>query len=530
MPRRSPPAALVAVLLVVVLAASGAGGWLIAQRVSDDAPRTASTTDPAEPPYDAGDPLDPPPAPAGPLPGAAPAAPAPATPPAPADPGSPPASPAGDASPPSSPAPRPPPAPVPAPAPAPAAPAPAPPDRTTTPYDPPPAIGIAAEALPSEGQAWASVLAARRQASPGSQERADLDWLVDFARSAAAPGRPEGRRATARRVLRVNGWWYGRRAAPAQRVIARDPDGVILTYKRGHGFMMNPVATLGRWRGLNELWTPAQLADAMMPMLVERTHEGREWAALEYFDVPGEPRAVRPGVSGMAQARGAALFARAYRDAGDPRFLDAAQRLLRSFSVPVAAGGALAQVPDPQGGAPGPWYPERAYPGRPAWTGGALNGFMVTIIELRRAARSLGSATAGELATDGAAPQDGAAPAPTAATTGNPSASPPAGTTTPLADDAGAADAARLARVLASRGEASLARFLPLHDSGDWSYYGLLTPGRPWRSYLADLNYHCYHVSLLRTLHRLYPAGRHGAVADRWQGYVDAKGVTCPAR
>lgn len=506
MPRRSPSTALAVTLLVAVLAGSVAAGWLVASRVSADPPVAATPPDPAEPAYDAGDPTEPPPRAVAGGPSGAPAAdgsassdpplPAPAPAPAAPDPGPPT----------TSPAPAPDPAPDPAPAPAPA---PAPPDRTVTPYAPPPAIGIAAEALPPEGEAWARLLEARRSAPAGSQERADIDWLVSFARTAATPGRPEGRRATARRALRVNAWWFARRGSPGERVIARDPDGVILTYKRGHGFMVNPVATLGRWRGLNELWTPAQLADAVLPMLVERTHDGREWAALEYFDVPGQPDAVRPGVSGMAQARAAALFSKAHATTGDPRFLQAAERVLRSFAVPVDAGGVLAQVPDPAGGAAGTWYPERAYPGRPAWTGAALNGFMVTIIELRRAAASLERAESTEATT--ATTATGTAPA-----MGAPSAA--------------AAEAAALARDLAARGERSLTRFLPLHDAGDWSFYGLLTPGKPWRSYLADLNYHCYHVSLLRTLARLYPANGHAGVADRWQGYVDAKGVSCPVR
>ncbi len=379
------------------------------------------------------------------------------------------------------------------------------------PYDPPPAIGIAAEALPPDGAAWSMITGARRAAAPGSQERIDLDWLVQFAREAAAPGRPEGRRATARRALRVNAWWYATREAPGTRVIARDPEGVILTYRRGHGFMVNPVATMGRWRDLNTAWTPAQLADAMLPMIVERGHPGGAWGALEYFDVPGDPSAIRPGVSAMAQSRGAALFARAWRTTGDPRYRQAAGRLLRAFAVPVDDGGVRSEVPDPAGGAPGTWYPERAYPGSAPWTGGALNGFMVTLIELRRTASGLAdtpTGTPGVVATAAGAPADGID-------------EPGAG-----ADDPGAA----LARALADDGAVSLRRFLPHHDTGSWSYYGLLTPGRPWRSYLADLNYHCYHVALLRDLHPLYPDAGFAGVSERWQAYVDARGAQCPAR
>jgi len=537
MPRHRTPPALVVAILVAVLAASVAGGWFIASRAAGDAATASAQPEPAEPPYDAGDPADGPPSQADgpPQPSGVPG-PATdpvgagdrATEPAPVPAPTPDSPPAPDQPPTTDPAPSPPPTPTPAP--------PSQPEPSIAPYQPPPALGIAAEALPPEGRAWSILTAARRTAPPGSQERADLDWIVSFARSAAGPGRPEGRRATARRALRVNAWWYARRGSPDERVIARDPDGVILTYKRGHGFMVNPVATLGRWRGLNEPWSAPQLAGAMRPMLTERTHEGREWAALEYFDVPGEPSVVRPGVSGMGQARAVSLFARAWAETGDPLHLQAAERVLRSFEVPVDDGGVQASVPDPDGGAPGTWFPERAYPGRPAWTGAALNGFMVTIIELRRASTSLtrpvdgapGTEAPGAAATSTGTPVPAsAAPTPAATSPGSPPEVP-----TPAAPGSGPdpGAAAALARSLADRGVASLVRFLPSHDSGGWSYYGLLTPGRPWRSYLADLNYHCYHVSLLRSLDALYPGEGLGATADRWLGYVDKQSAKCPAR
>ena len=522
MQRRRTSPALTLAALVSIIVASVAGGWFIAAQVADgESVMVVVAADPSEPTYDAGDPMD-----AEPLPPVAELQPEAPPPTLPADviepaaartPSSTPrrtndagsvASPSPvtpetasttDPQPepsttPSAPEPKSPPAPrAPAPPKAPPAPkAPAPkakadPGPVLAPYDPPPAIGIAAEALPAEGQAWTLLTAMRRRAAAGSQERADLDWLIGFARSAASPGAPQGRQATARRALRVNAWWYQRRAAPGERVIARDPDGVILTYKRGHGFMVNPVATIGRWRDLNDAWTPAQLAESLLPMLAGRANGQIDWAALEYFDVPGEPSAVRPGVSGMAQARATSLYAKAWATTSDPRFLDAAQRTMKAFTVPVDSGGVLGKVRDSAGGESGVWYPERAYPGEDGWKGGALNGFMVTIIELERAATAFGDA-----------PE--------------------------------AAEAAQQARDLAERARRSLKRFLPLHDTGSWSYYGLLTPGKPWRTYLADLNYHCYHVSLLRTLDGLHPEDGLGAVASRWQGYVDARGATCPER
>jgi len=518
MPRRPTSPVLTAALLVGVLSASVALGWTLARHTSGGvtSDEWAARSDPSEPDY-VQEPPDARPATRTPSAGTVPV-PVPPTPPGRSSEDTPPVADPPGTEPtrsgrtaPAVPTPAAPTVTSPPQAPEPAATPDAPTEPALAPYDPPPAIGIAAEALPPDGAAWSMITDARRTAAPGSQERADLDWLVDFARAAAAPGRPEGRRATARRALRVNAWWYATREAPGARVIARDPEGVILTYRRGHGFMVNPVATMGRWRDLNTAWSPAQLADAMLPMIVDRGHPNGAWGALEYFDVPGEPDAVRPGVSAMAQSRGAALFARAWRTTRNPQYRQAAGRLLRAFAVPVDDGGVRSEVPDPDGGGPGTWYPERAYPGSAPWTGGALNGFMVTLIELRRTATGLSATQTevpGSTATAARIP-DGS------------SAEPGADSDNP---------AAALARALADEGAASLRRFLPHHDSGSWSYYGLLTPGRPWRSYLADLNYHCYHVALLRDLHPLYPDAGFAGVAERWQAYVDTRGAQCPAR
>jgi len=75
-----------------------------------------------------------------------------------------------------------------------------------------------------------------------------------------------------------------------------------------------------------------------------------------------------------------------------------------------------------------------------------------------------------------------------------------------------------------------LARHLPDFDTGAWTLYGLETPGRPAGTHLADLNYHCYHVRLLRHLDAAYPELGFGATATRWAGYVGRQGAECPAR
>jgi hypothetical protein len=382
-----------------------------------------------------------------------------------------------------------------------------------TPYRPPPTVTVGPESLPPESEALDRVIALRNRAAPASRERADLNWLIAFARLASVNDSPSGRRVTAARALRFNAFWYAGHRSPNDRVIARDPDGVLLTYRRGHGFIVNPVATMGRWRDLNIAWSAPQLADAIGPMMIIRRYAGREWGALEYYDVPGKPDQVVPGVSAMGQGRAAALFAKAWRMTGDPQYARNAELALGGFQVPVNAGGVFNIVRI--GRLAGAWYPERAYPGKNPWTGSALNGFMATIIGLHGSALDLAAVprtVRQEPSTDPSAttPSTSAAPDPAAL--------------------ALAAEASGMAESVAQRGVASLVTFLPAHDTGAWSYYGLLTPGRPWRTNLADLNYHCYHVHLLKSLSKMYPGRGFDRYQLRWQGYVWKRDARCPAR
>ena len=359
---------------------------------------------------------------------------------------------------------------------------------------------IGPHALPPDvPTARAELRRALDRAPAGSLTRADIDYVLRLGRSQLRAGQPDGRRRTVARTLRVNAWWYAYHAAPADRVIARDPGGVLSTYWEGRGFAVNPVATAGRWQGLNEGLTPEALADALIPLGVQRRHGARRFLLWEYYDVPDRPGVIRPGASGMAQGRIAQLMARAYHRTGEQRFADAARLALAAFTVPVDAGGALSPVASPAGVRPMPWYVERAYPGASPWKGAALNGFMVTLLNLH--------ATAPLLA-------------------GRPVRRPGQ----PLAERApGAAKTAVTVRALAERGEATLSRYLPLHDTGSWSLYGLLTPGYPWRGFLADAGYHCYHVRLLRQLAPLAPGRGFAVVADRWAGYAIHAGVRCRA-
>jgi hypothetical protein len=384
-------------------------------------------------------------------------------------------------------------------APAPEAP-PAPPELPARvlapPSDPPRGVAIPAGAAPSGADAaHRTLVEALGRAVPRSTERADIGRMLEMWRlylGPVAPPEPEGRRRTVARTLRANAWWFARRGSPAGPTLLRDEDGILLTYRAGQGFAVNPVATTGRWRDLNDDVSSEDLGDALLGMAVERRAGDRGFLAWEYYDVADDPSAVRPGTSGMAQARVALGLADAHRRTGDPRYAQGALGAMAALTVDVGQGGVRSMVSVDPSQTPLPWYVERAYPGESPWKGAALNGFMVSITNLRSAAALLRMPTADPSATPGTA--------------------------------------ARLAAELADQGAASLARHLADHDTGSWSLYGLLTPGHPWRSYLANLNYHCYHVRLLTELAEDYPDKGFAERAATWQGYVDRAGAECPAR
>ncbi len=341
---------------------------------------------------------------------------------------------------------------------------------------------------------------ARATAPEGSRTRADIDYVLRLGARMLRPSQPAGRRATAALTLRINAWWYTRRFAPRLRVIVRTPDGVLATHWGGRGFAVNPVATAGRWQDLNAHYSPEGLATALLPLGVARRARGTRFLLWEYYDVPDRPGMIRPGASAMAQGRIAQLMARAYHRTGDHRFADAARGALAAFRVPVGRGGVVSDV-SPRGSAPMPWFVERAYPGASPWKGAALNGFMVTLLNLRATAPLLRSRPLSK----------GTGPAETRAR--------------PRA--AGSEGAGSCALSLMKTGEKTLLRYLPLHDTGTWSLYGLLTPGRPWRTYLADEGYHCYHVVLLRQLDEISPEMGFDVVANRWSDYALRVGLSC---
>ncbi len=342
----------------------------------------------------------------------------------------------------------------------------------------------------------------RRAHTAGNpQTRTDIDFVLRLWRTHGRHGQPIGRRRTVARTLRVNAWWYRSHQSPVDRILVRDPVGIISTYWEGRGFGVNPVATTGRWQGLNAGVPVERLADALLPLAVARRGGGRPFLLWEYYDVPDRPGTIRPGASGMAQGRVAQLMAKAYHRTGEPRFASAAGGALRAFLVGVNAGGVKSRVVYPPGTRSRPWYVERAFPGESPWKGAALNGFMVSLLNLDATAALLGSR-------------------PRAHPSGVPRAGRPARTP-------GAVRLSRMAEDLGARGVVTLRHYLPLHDTGSWSLYGLLTPNYGWRGFEADAGYHCYHVDLLRQIDDSWPRRGFAKVASRWEGYARRRGVRC---
>jgi D-glucuronyl C5-epimerase C-terminus len=360
------------------------------------------------------------------------------------------------------------------------------PDSATQPL---PQFLVPDGALSVDTAATTATLRAAQKTAPAGATRADIAYVLSLGQQ-FANARLAGRKATVARTLGVNAWWYAQRSAPAGRVLVRDPDGLIYSYQSGHGFALNPVGTAGRWQGLNEGFSNTQLATTLLTVGVAEIRGGRQTLNWEYYDIPDQPAAIKPGVSAMAQSRVGQVMANAFRATGDPQFATAAVDAMASLAVDVGAGGTRSLVAYPAGSAAAPWFVERAYPGQDPWKGAALNGFMVSIIELRSAEQALRNGATGASAAGEAAANE--------------------------------------ARRLADEGAATLDRYLPAHDTGEWSYYGLLTPGRPFRSYLANATYHCYHVTLLRTLAPQYPTMTFGAFADTWAGYATKAGTPCP--
>ena len=124
-------------------------------------------------------------------------------------------------------------------------------------------------------------------------------------------------------------------------------------------------------------------------MAVPRRAGERRFLAWEYYDVADDPTGHPARRLGDGAGAVALTFAHAEAETGDPRFSAAAVGALAALTVDVDGGGARTMVSTAPDQTPMMWYPERAYPGESPWKGAALNGFMVTLLNLRGTAALL---------------------------------------------------------------------------------------------------------------------------------------------
>ena len=327
-------------------------------------------------------------------------------------------------------------------------------------------------------------VAALAAAVPGSAEDADIRrqlglWSAYLAPDAAA----------------APAWqaWYDRPGRAGERLVvrgprlsvrpraARDEDGVILTYRRGQGFAVNPVATTGRWgeaerrrprrRACGRAHGDGGRAGCGRPAVrrlgvLRRRRRPRGHPARDLGDGPGRvallmaARTTRPATALRAGGPGCAG---GLRRAGRPRRRAEHGRDDRPRSRRPGTSS----------------VPIRESP----WKGAALNGFMVTILNLRGAAAVLDRGRAESRA------------------------------------------AIALAQDLADRGAVTLERHLATTTRGSWSYYDCSRPGP-----LAQLPRRPELPLLPRAAaggaRRAYPEFLRHRRAGR---HVDRAGAACPS-
>ena len=134
-------------------------------------------------------------------------------------------------------------------------------------------------------------------------------------------------------------WFWTDRNGPAAYGARRTFDGtrLIFEFYPGSGWQITELGNFGKLNGLaaakrTKLSVLTAYGNELLPLAVDR---GGFLAFEYYFPWSGG----RPGwISGMATATGMAAFARVWKRTGDPRFLEAGQRMLGAFSVAPPTG------------------------------------------------------------------------------------------------------------------------------------------------------------------------------------------------
>lgn len=241
-----------------------------------------------------------------------------------------------------------------------------------------------------------------------------------------------------------------------------------LDYHGQIGLQHNPIAIAQYGLGNYNLWRrdadPARRANFLLvaDWLCNHLEQNSKGLSVwnHHFNWEYRDTLRAPWYSGLAQGQGISVLVRAHKEAGEPRYLDAAQRAFASFEHPIAHGGVA--VTDESGDL---WFEE--YIVSPPTH--ILNGFIWALWGVRDYF----------LATNDKSAQE-----------------------------------------LFSRGVRTLLHNLDRYDLGFWSLYEQSGTRLPM---VASTFYHQLHIVQLRVMHRLTGEEKFAQVADRWENYTQSR-------
>lgn len=262
------------------------------------------------------------------------------------------------------------------------------------------------------------------------------------------------------------GEYYMQFAEKADYKGAYDKSGIpLLDYHGKIGVQCNPIAIaqygLGNYNFFRRSGDPARrekffvTADWLCSHLEANSRGLAVWN--HHFDWEYRETLKAPWYSALAQGQGISVLVRAYKESGDTRYLDAAQRALASFCRPVAEGGVT--FTDDRGDL---WFEE--YIVSPPTH--ILNGFIWASWGVYDYFLATGDSSA---------------------------------------------------QGLFARAVQTLLRNLDRYDLGFWSLYEQAGTRLPM---VASAFYHQLHIVQLRVTHRLTGESEFVRVADRWENYA----------
>lgn len=230
-------------------------------------------------------------------------------------------------------------------------------------------------------------------------------------------------------------------------------------YYQGQGWQLYPV-TATFWASeyfkKGNYQDGIALLDELSPYLSVENYQRMDYGVFKvYFQYTNSDI---PWASSYSQGLATGLYAQAYHQTRNKKYLDQANLLFNSFKIPVSAGGFIASTRF------GPWFLE--YNFKPQHL--ILNGHLITMQGIYYYYQ----------------------------VTGNPEA-----------------------LTLFNQSAVSVKNSLPEMDSGSWSYYALTgSEARP--AWNANQYYMGLHIELLNWLHSTTGDPTFQVYAQRWQGYL----------